>query len=58
MKLEGKTFIVTGGASGLGGATVRRFVKGKANVVIVDVNEENGTALAKELGKQTIFVNA
>eukprot|EP00026_Physarum_polycephalum_P011058 Phypoly_transcript_11253.p1 GENE.Phypoly_transcript_11253~~Phypoly_transcript_11253.p1 ORF type:complete len:256 (-),score=35.14 Phypoly_transcript_11253:159-926(-) len=58
MKIEGKTFIVTGGASGLGEATVRRLVKEKANVVIVDVNNERGNGLAQELGKTTIFVNA
>jgi len=57
MKIEGKTFIITGGASGLGESTVRRFVKAKANVVIADVNEENGNVLVKELGKSTIFVS-
>lgn len=37
---------------------MRRLVKEKANVAIVDVNNEKGNALAKELGKSTIFVNA
>ena len=44
--LAGKTAIVTGGASGLGRATVELFVKEGANVVVADVNEEQGEALA------------
>lgn len=43
---------------GLGEKTVRRLVKEKANVAIVDVNNEKGNALVQELGKSTIFVNA
>lgn len=43
---------------GLGEATVRRLVKEKANVAIVDVNNERGNALVQELGKTTLFVNA
>eukprot|EP01112_Ceratiomyxa_fruticulosa_P012578 TRINITY_DN3489_c0_g5_i1.p1 TRINITY_DN3489_c0_g5~~TRINITY_DN3489_c0_g5_i1.p1 ORF type:complete len:284 (+),score=58.80 TRINITY_DN3489_c0_g5_i1:85-852(+) len=58
MKIEGKCFIVTGGASGLGEATVRKLVSLKANVAIVDVNSESGNALVKELGSQTLFVEA
>jgi NAD(P)-dependent dehydrogenase (short-subunit alcohol dehydrogenase family) len=44
--------------SGLGESTVRRLVKEKANVAIVDVNNERGNALVQELGKSTLFVNA
>lgn len=50
--------LVTGGASGLGEATVRRLVAGGAQVVILDVNEVRGTALVGELGAQTRFVKA
>ena len=50
MKLEGLTALVTGGASGLGGACVRRFVANGMRVVIADINVEGGQALADELG--------
>lgn len=50
--------LVTGGASGLGEATVRRFVAHGAKVVIVDVNAERGAALASELGEGVRFVRA
>lgn len=46
MKLSGKTFLVTGGSSGLGAAVVREFAGAGANVVIVDVNEPREAAAA------------
>ena len=54
-ELAGKVAIVTGGASGIGRATVELFVHEGANVVIADVNEEQGECLAEELGAQTRF---
>ena len=51
MELSNSTFIVTGGASGLGAATARAIAAGGGNVVIADVNVEAGAALAKELGR-------
>ncbi len=45
MELSGRTFIVTGGASGLGAACVAEFARAGANVVICDVSER-GAALA------------
>ncbi|HEY1813989.1 MAG TPA: SDR family NAD(P)-dependent oxidoreductase [Kofleriaceae bacterium] len=51
MKLEGSVAVVTGGASGLGAATVRRLVAGSAKVVIVDRDEAGGQSLARELGQ-------
>ncbi len=51
MKLPGSVALVTGGASGLGAATVRRLVTGGAKVVIVDRDEARGTQLATELGQ-------
>jgi len=55
MKFENSTFIVTGGASGLGEATVRRFHGTGANVVIADLNVERGEQLALELGTRAVF---
>jgi len=51
MKLAGSVALVTGGASGLGAATVRRLVAAGANAVIVDRDEPRGAALANELGQ-------
>lgn len=56
MKLSGCVVLVTGGASGLGAATVRRLVAGGAKAVIVDRDEARGTALATELG--AVFAKA
>ncbi|MBS0551229.1 MAG: SDR family NAD(P)-dependent oxidoreductase, partial [Proteobacteria bacterium] len=55
MKFEGSTFIVTGGASGLGEATVRALHAAGANVVIADLNVEQGEKLAAELGARAAF---
>ncbi len=55
MKLKDKVAIVTGGASGLGEATVRRFVGLGVKVAIFDLNEEAGNKLADELGGNAIF---
>jgi len=51
MEIKNSTFIVTGGASGLGAATARAIVAAGGNVVIADVNADAGNALAKELGR-------
>ena len=56
MQLANSTFIVTGGASGLGAATVRALVSGGARVVIADLKETDGQALAAELGAAARFV--
>jgi NAD(P)-dependent dehydrogenase (short-subunit alcohol dehydrogenase family) len=58
MQLDGSTFIVTGGASGLGAATARMFAEGGGRVVLADVNEDAGNALASELGGHARFVYA
>lgn len=55
MQLNGSTFIVTGGSSGLGAATARRFHAAGARVVIADVNVELGKQLAAELGGAACF---
>lgn len=54
--LENKKVIITGGASGIGAAAVRRFHENGARVVIADMNENGGTALANELGSDVFFV--
>jgi NAD(P)-dependent dehydrogenase (short-subunit alcohol dehydrogenase family) len=56
MKIQGKGALVTGGASGLGAATVRMLAAGGARVVIADINEQLGTKLAQELGATVAFV--
>jgi len=58
MRIDGSVAIVTGGASGLGEATVRQWVHHGGMVVVVDLNEERGEALCAELGEQATFVKA
>ena len=57
MEISGKTAIITGGASGLGEATVRRLARMGANVAIFDMNAERGNAVAAELGSSVMFRN-
>ncbi len=56
MLIGGKSFIVTGGGSGLGAAVARMLAGAGANVAIADVNVEAGTDIAAELGDAAIFV--
>lgn len=51
-RLQGRGAIVTGGASGIGAAIVRRFLTEGAKAVIVDLNDDLAGALARELGEQ------
>ncbi len=57
MNIEDKVALVTGGASGLGEATTRRYVALGAKVAILDMNDERGNALAEELGDAAIYIN-
>jgi NAD(P)-dependent dehydrogenase (short-subunit alcohol dehydrogenase family) len=49
-KLDGKVAVITGGASGIGHAAVRLFVEEGCRVVIADLQDDKGAALAEELG--------
>jgi NAD(P)-dependent dehydrogenase (short-subunit alcohol dehydrogenase family) len=55
VQVAGRTFLVTGGASGLGAATARRLVAAGGNAVIADTNAELGKKLALELGNRASF---
>ena len=56
MQAANSTFIVTGGASGLGAGAARRLVAAGASVMIADLNASAGEALANELGPKATFV--
>jgi NAD(P)-dependent dehydrogenase (short-subunit alcohol dehydrogenase family) len=58
MRIEGRTFLVTGGASGLGGAAARVLAGAGGNVVILDVNACAGERMAAELGPRARFAPA
>ena len=58
MDISGKVFVVTGGGSGLGAAVARRLAADEARVVLVDVNEDAGAAIAAELGGAARFIRA
>ena len=56
MRIGGKTFLVTGGASGLGGATARMLAEAGGNVVVLDLNAAAGARIGEELGGRALFV--
>lgn len=55
-RLDGKITIITGAAQGMGAAHARVFIKEGAKVVLTDLSEERGQALALELGENALFV--
>ena len=55
MEIENSVAIITGGASGLGEATVRSLHSKKCKVCIFDNNIEKGVAIAEELGTNVAF---
>ena len=55
--LEQKVSVITGGASGIGAATVRLFAKEGSKVVVADILDEKGEALAAELGPGVTYVH-
>ncbi len=56
-RLEGKTAVVTGGCSGIGLATVRRFAEEGAKVVIGDLDDNRGPDVAEEIGGTYVHTN-
>ena len=58
MRLDRATAIVSGGASGLGLATARRIIEAGGRAVLLDINEEQGSRSASELGERARFVAA
>jgi len=57
MDIANKVFIVTGGASGLGAGTAKMLTQHGAQVILADLQDEAGTALAKELGQRYVHCN-
>ena len=58
MQLDGASVLVTGGASGLGAATVKSLIAAGARAVIVDRDRARGAALVAELGDRAVFAQA
>jgi NAD(P)-dependent dehydrogenase (short-subunit alcohol dehydrogenase family) len=58
VEIKDRTFLVTGGGSGLGLATARILASSGGNVVLLDVNEATGKKAAESIGKQALFVRA
>jgi len=57
-RLEGKVAVITGASSGIGAATARRFIEEGALVVLGDVQDDPGEALAAELGESAVYRRA
>jgi 3alpha(or 20beta)-hydroxysteroid dehydrogenase len=55
-RLSGKVAIITGAAQGMGEAHAKAFVEAGAKVILTDVNEKDGQALADSLGEDAIFI--
>ena len=56
MNIEGNTFFITGGGSGLGAASARVLAENGANVVLADINEQTGHSTQQEIGSNALFV--
>jgi NAD(P)-dependent dehydrogenase (short-subunit alcohol dehydrogenase family) len=58
VQIEGRTFLITGGASGLGAATARRLAAAGGNVLVCDTHAAAGGKLAAEIGARALFAAA
>jgi NAD(P)-dependent dehydrogenase (short-subunit alcohol dehydrogenase family) len=56
MTIKNNTFIITGGASGLGLATAQMIIENEGNALLLDVNEEAGRNAENHLGKNSRFI--
>ncbi|KWQ05288.1 3-hydroxy-2-methylbutyryl-CoA dehydrogenase [Acinetobacter harbinensis] len=56
MKIQGKVFVITGAASGLGAATATYLAGQNAKVILVDMNQELGLKMQQRLGPDALFV--
>ena len=56
-RLAGKTALISGGASGIGAASAKRFIEEGARVVIADINADKGQTLAAKYGDELSFIN-
>jgi len=56
-QLDNKVAVITGGSSGIGKGSVRTFVEEGAKVVIADIMDDHGQALAKELGDDAVYIH-
>ena len=57
MEIQNKTFLVSGGGSGLGAATAKLLADSGANVVVADIRRETGEATANAIGAKFIECN-
>src|SRR5579862_1500877 len=55
-RLQGKVALITGAARGMGESHARRFVAEGAKVIVSDLAQDAGSALAAELGKRVLFL--
>ena len=56
MQIQGKTFFISGGGSGLGAATAQVLASQGGKVILADINEQAGHATQKEIGSNALFV--